>query len=309
MSKKTSYAAANEVPYKLLLHRFTMMEIQNHRVPPTHLQLMPTNRCNLNCSFCSCGDRDKKLSLPIDELKNILYHFGKLGTQAVTITGGGEPLMHPLFSRILESCRKNGIVPGLVTNGLLLHDTDLRGVQWCRISACDGRTHSWRELDQVVKRYRGVDFAFSYVLGPEPDWHNIEEYVKYATTREFTHVRIVNDIMHPNSTDAKRARTLFGARPGVIVQDRSKFEVGAKICRVSNLRPVVAADGFVYPCCGSQYAMGDEFKDMPEEMRMCHWEEFPSGFFGGSVCKRCYYGHYNRALDEAWHRIYHEDFV
>jgi len=55
MNKKDSYTAADAFPIKVLKNSI----LQNGKIKPFHIQLYPTNVCNLNCSFCSCANRNR----------------------------------------------------------------------------------------------------------------------------------------------------------------------------------------------------------------------------------------------------------
>ena len=161
---KTSFTAADSIPLKVLLDPHLVMHAKGkNRLLPIHIQILPTNKCNMNCSFCSCSSRDKDLEIDISLAKKIIDKCKKAGTKAVTITGGGEPLMYPYFAELLDYFHMNSIKIGLVTNGLLLHKIPketLDKITWCRISNDDHRTLSgkYREhLSLVVKRSSKVD--------------------------------------------------------------------------------------------------------------------------------------------------------
>ena len=69
---KTSYTAADSIPLKLLLDKDLIGHAVAHKkLLPIHIQLLPTNRCNLNCKFCSCSARSKTLELDFDLAKII----------------------------------------------------------------------------------------------------------------------------------------------------------------------------------------------------------------------------------------------
>ena len=84
-----SYTAASVYPVKVLQSADAVD--WRRCVMPIHVQLNPTNACNLECEFCSCSARDKKIRLPFDLIKDMMVMFKRLGMKAVTITGGGEP--------------------------------------------------------------------------------------------------------------------------------------------------------------------------------------------------------------------------
>src|SRR5665647_2876231 len=118
MSKINSYTSAGSVPYKMFRNGKLLSFLEAKIIPQVHVQFIPTNRCNLGCSFCSCSERDKDLEMPISEVEEMVPFLKTLGCQSVTITGGGEPLMHPNIGGIIRLFVEDGIKVGLVTNGL-----------------------------------------------------------------------------------------------------------------------------------------------------------------------------------------------
>ena len=91
---------------------------------PLTLELYPTLRCNLACSFCDTTDRHRP---PVNELTlerhlELLNEASELGVERVFVLGGGEPLaakdkIQPILARIKE-LKMEGI---LTTNGVLMN--------------------------------------------------------------------------------------------------------------------------------------------------------------------------------------------
>lgn len=77
-----------------------------------------TNICNLNCSFCSDDNLDKK-SMSLDEFKHILNEINDY-TDYIYLHVKGEPLLHPDLEEILNLCEKYNKKVNLTTNGTLL---------------------------------------------------------------------------------------------------------------------------------------------------------------------------------------------
>lgn len=306
MDRQSSYTAASSVPYKLFRNRPLMRAFSLGHVPLTHLQFAPTNRCNLKCSFCSCDNRTRDLEMPIEESVELAERVAELGCQSVTITGGGEPLLHPRINDIILAFANNDMDVGLVTNGeLILRLCEAELLTWCRVSASDERAIP-SDLSAFVSAYPQVDWAFSYVLSSNPDIDNLKAHIEFAEEHDFMHVRVVSDILDPDDTAMHYARSLVDS-PLAIWQTRSFHEEGAKVCHVSQLKPQVGPDGMVYPCCGVQYAQ--ESPSLDFSMAMGHWRDLPFDSFDGSQCVRCYYGDYNRAVGAMVGEVAHGTFV
>jgi MoaA/NifB/PqqE/SkfB family radical SAM enzyme len=325
INKEVSYTAASAIPVKILLDDDLLYNIKKYkRIIPIHVQLNPTNVCNLNCKFCSCSERDRNLELPYIKICDIMRKFRDLGCKAVTITGGGEPLLHPKINEIIKFIAKIGIKVGLVSNGIeikrLKQDT-LNKITWIRISLGDDRVVTnefWKNLEDVVYLGRKVDWSFSYVLTDKPNFRLIEQMIAFANENRFTHIRIVNDIFNADKISIDPVKNYIKQRKIndslVIYQDRGTWTSGSKKCWISLLKPVVGADGYIYPCCGTQYALANPSRDYEKTMRMGKVEDIKKIIneqkcFNGSVCVKCYYHNYNYILDALLSDIKHGEFV
>lgn len=331
----SSYSSANVFPAKILHHEKLMHScLHNHKVFPIHLQLNPTNRCNFNCKFCSCSSRDKMLELSVDDVCEIMYKAKRLGCESCTITGGGEPLMHKHLDDLFGVMEDEKIEVGLVTNGLLLNRIEeySQSIVWCRISCSDelpsqleriGKiTSDWfQTIENAQKENPHIDWAFSYVLTGKTNKKFIQQLVEFANNHYFTHIRLVCDILHSH----KVAPEMYGVTDflrqvaqvddsKVIYQTRANWTHGQNPCYISLLKPVVGADSYVYPCCGTQYALANPSRDYEKSMRMGYATDLDKlveeqAFFDGSVCVRCYYSNYNWALKTLLGTVKHEKFV
>lgn len=86
---------------------------------PKTVDLNPTAKCNLDCSFCWGPDHTIQDRLSLEDCKKILLFFANEGTSSVVITGG-EPLLRNDIEEILSYAKSIGLQTTLSTNGLLL---------------------------------------------------------------------------------------------------------------------------------------------------------------------------------------------
>jgi len=313
-----SYSVAGTFPAKLL--KVWPMN-KDGRIVPYHAQLYPTNACDLSCSFCSCADRKNTVRMAWNEMEDLLGTLAYLGTRAVTISGGGEPMLYPHLDETIAAANDLGLVVGLVSNGNLLHRLKSKGVTWLRVSRSDEMDASdeyYERMSVSVKAHPEIDWAFSYVLTAKPDMARLRKAVRFAGAHGFTHVRIVSDLL-----DLDRVPDMDGVMeeieglPGsdlVIYQGRKVYAKGREKCLISLLKPVIAADGYLYPCCGAQYAIEEAPRDVNERMRLGHWRDMVRLWengenFNGSICSRCYYDQYNAALEIMTEPVNHREFV
>jgi len=314
-----SYTAASIFPIKLL-HNDKIID-EEGRILPFHVQLCPTNRCDLNCSFCSCINRDSDLTIPWEDIQNMLLMFFNLGTRAITITGGGEPLLYPDLNKMIDLAEVLRIKVGLVINGIAIENLKAKGISWIRVSVSDTRQLNagfFERLTDAIGRVPKADWSFSYVLTRNPQYEKLKKVLAFAQQNHFGHVRIVSDLMDLDQVPAmETVRSVLGATSGeplALYQGRKEYTVGQEHCLISLLKPSIAADGNVYPCCGVQYALANPSKDFEPSMNMGHWTDFENIFrdqryFDGSVCVRCYYKNYNNTLNMMSTRVQHKEFV
>jgi hypothetical protein len=232
---------------------------------------------------------------------------------------------------MIESITDHGVDMGLVTNGTLLRRGGLDEMVWVRISASDylgleltannSSLDDWfHDLALVVQDHRTVDWAFSYVVGNSPNHKLISRLVEFANVWGFTHVRLVNDILRAGRltwtmTAIKNHLKLDDVDDDLVnYQDRSIWTSGSSPCYLSLLKPVIGADGYIYPCCGTQYALKDPARDYEKAMRMGKIEDLDDiidnqKFFDGAMCHKCYYNQYNEALAIMIKGLKHETFV
>lgn len=293
-SALASFTSAGQFPLKLL----ALVPSLRRRIYPHHLQLNLTNQCQLSCPYCSCAARERSQVQNTVKLARDIASLKARGLRSVTITGGGEPLLHPQFAEIIALLRGHGLKIGLVTNGIAItqwHPNVFRSLEWIRISYDASRN----SLPSVWSDLPDVAWSYVYTKGAEKT-KELKELIARARRGEVTHLRIVSDIRSAQGIPPD----LFPDRPpNVIIQDRSTSHTrGAKQCWISLLKPVLDTDGLVYPCCGAQYAIKGNAARFPERLCMGTISDyvnqfvFPQRPFDGSICDVCYYNEYNKLL-------------
>lgn len=322
---KTSYTAADSIPLKVLLDKELVGYAKTHKkLLPIHIQILPTNKCNLNCDYCSCSERDKGLEIDFETTKRIIDKCKNLGTKAVTITGGGEPLLYSYFDELVDYFAQKNIKMGLVTNGFFLYKANkisLSKITWCRISNDDNRNfeESYRNrLKNVVTNTPNVDWAFSHVVSISPNYEEIARIIRFANKFNFTHVRLVSDLYRSDEIDMDLIKNYLKEKciddNKVIYQDRKIYSRGGD-CYIGYLKPLIGPDAKVYACCGVQYALEIPTKDLPGELclgdainidKIIENSNLP---LNGAICTKCYYMNYNAILKGMLKGVAHDEFV
>jgi organic radical activating enzyme len=309
-NNRESYTNAGTYPSKLLGY---VSEIVNHGVFPVHASVIPTNQCNLKCDFCSCRNESRLEYFEDKDYKNVLEWLVP-SVEAITITGGGEPLLEYFdLIRFTKACYKK-VKLGLVTNGTIAdHDgypsyrdpEFWNRFEWIRISMDSKR----KNIPSLPYEHPGLAYSYVYRDGDETD-SKLIQLIEKASRGDITHLRIVSDILNDGAGKAlemvRRSRLKYATEiPNVIFQPRHNYKRGAKKCYMHLIKPVVTPTG-IYTCCGAQYAIKGKEGKMPEELLVAeNLKEYenevlePQWIFDGSICNKCYYWGYNELIDMA----------
>jgi len=245
-----SFTSANVFPIKLLRN----LESLSDGLRPLHVSVMPTNKCTQGCAYCVCKNRDKDQSLGLDDFAQAIVRLKEYGTKAVTFTGGGEPLAHHGFNLMVKMCREAGMKLGLVTNGDLVEEwahedeSPFDSFDWIRVSY-DMMRHGLPATPDLGTH------GYSYVYAPgselTAEWRALIEMVRGG---QLTHLRITADVTRAQDEAYNRifhtATRPLRENPvaGVFVQPRADYRPGARRCWLSLVKPVLHADGEIYPC-------------------------------------------------------------
>jgi len=174
---------------------------------PLYVRIKPINICNHGCFFCvystgfrvkDGGDEQHIISgmhedmkeddvIPTEKMMEILYDLQRIGTKAVTYSGGGEPLMHPDIVPIMRRTLELGLDLSIITNGQNLAKERaevLSKAKWVRVSMdyTDGAE---------MKRFRNV---------PEKSFDSVIKNIKnFAAIKDANCDLGVNYIVHRNN--------------------------------------------------------------------------------------------------------------
>lgn len=87
---------------------------------PTSIDINPTAKCNLNCSFCWGPNHSIEDGLSTTDWENVLMFFASRGTTSVVFTGGEPLIRRDIGSLAMFAKHKLGMHVTLSTNTLLL---------------------------------------------------------------------------------------------------------------------------------------------------------------------------------------------
>jgi wyosine [tRNA(Phe)-imidazoG37] synthetase (radical SAM superfamily) len=136
-------------------------------VAPVHVRIKPTNMCNHDCWYCAYRVSNLRLgedmreadSIPPAKMIEIIDDLIAMKVQAVTFSGGGEPLLYSTLPDCIKRLAEGGIRVATLTNGANLRgrmaDAFAQHGTWVRISL-----DAWDDASYVVSR-SAPDKAFS----------------------------------------------------------------------------------------------------------------------------------------------------
>jgi len=163
-------------PLKVFHHPHKLDQLKQGEQPtPAQVQLIISDLCNQDCSFCayrmsgytsnelfigssepaSFGTNNPKRQIPYEKIQAILDDCKTLGVGAIQITGGGEPLVHPMCLMVLHGVLERGMQLALVTNGTKMNDrvqSILLDAAWVRISIDAGSATTYSKVRRVSTR-------------------------------------------------------------------------------------------------------------------------------------------------------------
>jgi intein/homing endonuclease len=261
---------------------------------------------------------DYVYDIEVEQTHKFITSYGILAHN----TGGGDPLAYPYLADYSNYLYEKNIKSGLVTNGVLLKQTDIdwiKKVTWCRVSLSDEYKLLTPKLKDIIEKCP-VDWSFSYVVTPTTDINNVIKAIQFANENKFTHVRLVDDIL--DETSPSKVQEFKSQMPNliddsiVIYQGRKTYTHGHKRCLISLLKPNIGPDGLIQACCGIQYRKNPPALDLLPEDSMGGPEDIEDiwlnqKYFDGSTCEKCYYSDYNNILNIMWDssNLKHQEFI
>lgn len=90
---------------------------------PFHLDIQPSDRCNIDCFFCSTASLRGADEIPLPRIAALLLDAKRLGVRSVRLSGGGEPLVHRGIKDFLKLIVESGLrIENLTTNAVPMRD-------------------------------------------------------------------------------------------------------------------------------------------------------------------------------------------
>lgn len=309
---------------KYIRHTEMINGLRSGFARPQSLQISLTNKCNLNCSFCSVDGRDRHLEWDVETLKDAIFSFIKCGIGTVELTGAGEPTLYPYLDDIVTYCKKFDLKLGLITNGIRLKDVPRETREkftWIRVSLTTLDYIDKLELPDLTIPVLG----FSYIVGQKDMlfgsvMNTLDKISTYVKKYNPAYVRVVPECF----SDKEHMSKIHKTWGDIIKHDfgapfffQYKTQDQAKHCWLDAVKPWLHTDGYVYPC-NSISLNTRANKDFTPEYRLCHWTDIEKYYqTRGSLslpwvterCDRCTFMNNNEILSKLLEPLTHEEFV
>lgn len=294
---------------KLLHNLDRMKEIQEGKIRPISIQLAPTDKCNLDCTFCSVKKRPMK-ELTKGESFKAVYELAGLGAKTIEITGGGDPTMCNYVNELIIYCKTLGLKVGFITNGVLLnkrvHPEALKCLTWLRVSL--------NSLDYIknieLKIPDNLTLGFSYVWNEKSNMDVLKKIKRYKEKFGAKYLRVVPDCRNVKFIKEYREkiRPLIKNFSGFFFQEKDYKP--PKRCWIGYLKPFINSDGYVYHCSANPL-INLKFN---EKFRMGHISKIREIWknpkpFNTKYCGECFFKEHNELLEEVMKEVEHNDFI
>jgi len=277
---------------------------------PITLNFSPTNKCNLNCSFCSVKNRDKTQEMPLDQAIENLDFFAARGIKTLKFTGGGEPTIWRYFNQMVFYCKEKypEIGLGLITNGVSLCSLDdlncsLWGCfDWIRISLNALDVNVPLQLP-IIPQHVVISYSYVYNKGTTDDVVNrLIEFIE--RNKRYTVLKIQMDVFDDTLEFSPYFKQMLEQyKPDYFINKKETPYI-PKRCFMGWIKPCLEPDGYIYRCSncalveqkyddryriGSLYPFEDEIPLQPDVEK-----------FDTSICHYCFFSQQNDFIDQAY---------
>uniref|UniRef100_A0A6M3IG91 Putative radical SAM superfamily protein n=1 Tax=viral metagenome TaxID=1070528 RepID=A0A6M3IG91_9ZZZZ len=298
------------------------------------VELDLTNDCNHNCIWCINRSFREREPVTMDKefAFDVIKQLHEFGVKTLIFSGGGEPLLHPQFSKILLYAKSYKFNIGVITNGVRIQENYAMIKDCCDfliVSIDAGTAETYKKLhkgekaefQKVIsscKQLKSEGFPmilFSFLVHPD-------NYYEVPRLLEFIEIHKINGLlvrpiylkkMTYNQrflTEAKRVHTNVSnteMSPYInwnmnYFQDLGEMTGEYQHCFFQSGRSVICANGKMYLCSQVRGVKKFEIGDFNTESLVNIWagerRELVLSRLDISRCPACRYKEYNRVMQD-----------
>lgn len=301
---------------KLIHHTTAVSRLKfGWRGTPVSVQIAPTSKCNLQCSFCSNVNRENHESLDPAKLKDLISELQTLGAKTVEWTGGGDPTMYEHINDLMTFCESLNLKQGFITNGVALKKNilpeNLNRLKWVRISM-----NCLDYVDDIEIPDIPGTLGFSYVMNEKTSLSILARLQVYVEKVNPAYVRIVPNCQasdeEQDENNRKLGEEVLKWSAPYFYQPKT-FHKPDK-CYWGYFKPFILHDGWVYPC-SSVVLNADAERSFHDKYRWVKMAELPSVYRRNirpnptENCNHCVFSEQNAMVDNLLDPSGMEDFI
>jgi organic radical activating enzyme len=299
---------------KLLKHPTRLFNYINGK-PQTIISshISPTADCNNDCDYCSFGKRDKKEYIPFHVIDNYLTKVYEFGCKAITLTGGGEPMIYPKIQLVIDNILYYGMQLGIITNGYHLQNTLEQPFKWIRISFNNNPEFLSTIVNTIPPRKKGT-IGFSMIM-TKSNMQITPDFIKSMMKKyDAKYIRLVPDCVlneeRRNKSYVQIIKWLgsYYNDQSFIIQYKKLIAPISKICHQSYFRPYLSEfeGGTVFAC--DCMGLNNGIRRFDRKYALCKAEDIEDYMnknivqaFDSSIdCSNCAYSKTNNMLEEIY---------
>lgn len=301
MGKERNYTSMGN---KLIHHPEVIALLQKNRAVPVSIQVAPTSRCQLKCSFCSNVNRKKNEDIEYSVFLTFLRTVLELGAKTVEWTGGGDPTLHPDINKMIQVANSLKLEQGLITNGLGFDNIDKKNLsllKWVRISM---NCLDYVDKVDLPKLSKGTTLGFSYVMNNNTTLESLGKLSYHVKKYAPKYVRVVPNCQASEEEQIRNNKHYAKkiAKIGEPYFYQAKVFEKPNKCYWGYFKPFLLHDGFVYRC-SSVVLNDDAERSFHNKYRWCHASELFKLYhkridpYIPKDCDKCVFTNQNNLID------------
>lgn len=282
---------------------------------PVHIRIKPINACNHNCWYCAYrvdnldlgGKMSTFDSISSKKMEEICEDIIEMKVEAVTFSGGGEPLLYRDIEKTISSLGRAGVKIGVLTNGTYLSGERAKVLanyaSWVRVSmdywdsrSCSSfREKGSGEFSKIIQNIKGfLSIESDCVLGicfiiNRKNSSKIYEFCKLMRDIGVDHVKLSTCIVSMSNDEnhtyhlpcegevfeqISKSMKLNSASFRVIDhyhEPKESFQKKYTTCPFMQMLTVIGADCKVYSCQDKAYTDSGELGSIENTRFKEYW--------------------------------------
>lgn len=232
-----------------------------------------TNRCNLNCSFCSKVEKKKK-DMSLDEFENVLKKI-KGYTDYIYLHVKGEPLLHSDVIQMIHLASTYNIKVNLTTNGTLFKEkakqlgtcTNLNKINFSLHCENDNKNY-FEDIFDNIKYLKNTTIVYRlWTLKNNKLDKKSTEIVNKIKDYYKLSPEIVDKIK--KEQNIKISSTIYVDKDNEFIWPVENDYKSAGYCYALKTQIAILSDGTVVPCCldsNGKIELGNIFNETLEDI-------------------------------------------